>query len=76
MIAANANEMALAMKAASRPKTEAKTPPIAAPTASITPHVEPNNEFALASSASSRTRFGIAASVDGLTTAAKADTVL
>ena len=75
-IAAKANETPLAMNAASRPKTDAKTPPIAAPTASMTPHVEPSKEFAAASSSLSRAMFGIEASVAGLMTAARAEIVL
>ena len=75
-MAERANETPLAMNAASRPKTDANTPPTAAPTASMTPHVEPRSEFARASSSSLRAMFGIADSVAGPTTAASAETVL
>ncbi len=48
------------MNAMSRPKTVETTPPTAAPTASIVPHSEPLNAFAVGRSSGS-TRFGIAA---------------
>jgi len=64
------------MNAASRPNADEKNPPTAAPTANITPHVDPRSEFALAISSRSRARFGMAASVAGFTTAARAETEL
>ena len=57
-----------------RPNAWLNNPPSPAPTASITPHVEPIRAFALRSSSSSRARFGIAASMHGLTKAASAAT--
>ena len=69
-------DTASAMKAASRPKIEENTPPMAAPTANMTPQVAPRSELALAISVESRARFGMAASVAGLTTAARAEIVL
>ena len=70
------NDNAFAMKAASRPNVAANRPPMAAPTASITPQVEPRSALAFESSSSSRAMLGIAACEAGPTTAARADTVL
>ena len=66
------NDTALTMKATSRPKTVETTPPTAAPTASIVPHSEPLNAFAVGRSSGS-TRFGIAADEAGSNGALKTD---
>ena len=50
-------------------------PPSPAPTASITPHVEPKMALAARSSSRLRARLGTAASIAGLTKAARAATV-
>ena len=63
---------ASARNAALRPYAAANTPPIAAPRASITPHVLPVMEFAMRRSSSLSTRFGIAAEVAGPTNDASA----
>ena len=66
------NEMALATKAAGRPNTLLNQPPAAAPSASITPHVLPNNALACRNSSGLRARFGTPASMAGFTNAASA----
>ena len=70
--AATTNETAFAMNAAFRPNTAAKTPPIAAPTASMVPHVLPKSALVLRKSSSLSTKFGIDAVVDGPTNDASA----
>ena len=64
---ARRNDTALAMNAALRPKAAAKIPPSAAPTASMTPHVLPNNALALRRSSSLSVRLGTDALVHGPT---------
>jgi len=54
-----ANDTALATNDASRPKIAAKNPPMAAPMASMIPHVEPRRALARFSSSGSRARLGI-----------------
>ena len=70
--AARTKEAASATNAASRPKTAANAPPIAAPMASMAPQVEPNRAVAFFSSSSSRARFGTAACDAGTTNAPNA----
>ena len=64
---ASANDTASAMNAAFLPKTDANTPPSAAPTANMIPHVLPNNALAFRKSSSLSVRLGIAALVAGPT---------
>ena len=65
--AATTNDTASAINAALRPKTLANTPPSAAPTANMIPHVLPNRALAFRRSSSLPARLGIAAPVAGLT---------
>jgi hypothetical protein len=67
-----ANEAALTTNATSRPSVAATTPPSAAPTASMTPQVEPISTLASGRSSSS-TRFGSEAELVGSNTAAPRD---
>ena len=70
--AATMNVMTSAMIAARRPNAWLNTPPRPAPTASMTPHVDPNRALALRSSSGERARLGTPASIAGLTNAASA----
>ena len=70
--AATTNETAFAMNAALRPKAAAKTPPAAAPTASIVPHVLPKSALVLRRSSSLSTKLGTDALEDGPTNEASA----
>ena len=64
--------MASARNAALRPNAPAKTPPSAAPTASMIPHVLPKSAFVLRRSSSLSVRLGTAALVEGPTNDANA----
>jgi len=61
-----------AMNAAVRPNASANTPPNPAPTASMTPQLEPKSAFARRNSSGERARLGTAASTAGRTNAARA----
>ena len=69
---ATTNEMASAINAALRPKAPANTPPSAAPTASMIPHVLPKSALVRRRSSSLSVMFGIAALVHGPTNEASA----
>ena len=69
---ATTNEMASAINAAFRPKAPANTPPSAAPTASMIPHVLPKSALVRRRSSSLSVILGIAALVHGPTNEASA----
>ena len=71
---ATTNVTTSATIAAVRPNVWLNSPPRPAPTASMTPHVEPNRALAVRSSSGVRARLGTAASIAGLTNAARAAT--
>ena len=73
--AATRNVTTSATIAARRPKAWLNSPPRPAPTASITPQVDPSRALAARSSSGVRARLGTAASIAGLTKAARAATV-